>query len=71
MNTIKVGDKIRVQNTFNDYKVEIVRVTKTMAIAKTPYNNEMRFRLNCGAFGPQPLPRQRFQTTIYTLIQNN
>jgi hypothetical protein len=72
MKSLKIGDKIRVKNTFNNYMVEVIRITKTMAIAKTPFNNEQRFRLNYHeTFGPDPLPRQKWQTTDYTVIENN
>lgn len=68
MKTLKIGDKIRVENAFNKYIVEVIRVTKTIAIAKTPFNNEQKFRINYNDFGPDPLPRQKWQTTIYTVI---
>lgn len=69
MKQLKVGDKIRVTNNFNNYIVEVIRITKKIAIAKTPFNNEQRFRINYSeTFGPDSLPREKWNTTDYKVI---
>lgn len=67
MKQLQVGDQIRVRNAYNDFILTIVRTTKTQAIAKTPFNNECKFKLEYGTY-PTRLPRIRFDTTTYTVL---
>ena len=68
---LKVGDKIRVQNAFNDYVIEVFKVSKTMAFAKSENNPTMSIRLKINVFNGDHcrlVSEQRWSTTNYTLI---
>ena len=68
--TLKVGDRIRIQNWMNDFVVEIARVTKTMAITK-PFNSAnavYRFKLKMWDNKPSLVKEARYSTTQYTKI---
>lgn len=70
-NKLEVGDKIRVENTFNNHISEIIRVTKTTAFGDSPKrkNEEIyKFNIDC-SYNICEKPRQRFNTTRYTLIK--
>ena len=69
MKELNIGDKIKVKNWMNNYIVEIVRVTKTQAIAKTPYNNEIKFKRSYSHSDYiTKLPREKWNTTDYILL---
>lgn len=68
MKKLEVGDRIRMKNWANDMIVEIVRVTEYAAIAKTPYNTEMKFRRKVSV-SPQLSGKHKMSTTSYTLLK--
>jgi hypothetical protein len=70
MNTLKIGDRIRVQNPFNDYIVTVSRVTKTQAIAEGVLRGSIvtqKFKLNYGSW-LSPVPKIKWDLTTYTLL---
>jgi hypothetical protein len=69
--TLEIGDKIRVRNIFNNFVVEIERLTKTQAITK-PYNSAgatYKFKLELVGGDPKPVGMGKWNTTEYSLIK--
>lgn len=66
---LKVGDKIRIDTAFSSKTVEIVRVTKTMAMTKPSASGyTMRFKIKTWFGSPRLVNGDTWSTTRYTLI---
>lgn len=68
---LKVGDKIRIENSFNNYVVTIARVTKTQAITE-PYNDAgavHKFRRSYYDEYAKKIDSNKWSTTSYTIIK--
>lgn len=67
---LEIGDRVRVQNAFNDFVVTINRVTKTKAVGIWGNGGSMDFKRSIGGFGVESYARVMWNTTNYTLLEN-
>lgn len=70
-NKLEVGDKIRVQNIYNDFISCIIRVTKTIAFGTHPTRgNDEIYKFNRDiTHGVSEKPKSNYNLTYYTLIK--
>lgn len=68
-NLLEIGDRIKMDSTFNKSIIIIKRLTKTLAIGVIENNSkyEYKFQLNC-QYGIRKIPREKFSTTDYKLL---